>query len=57
MSIQTRADQLEQDTWDLSSLFKESADWEAATEAMKQRIAEGLPSERKRVIPGYHEVV
>jgi len=40
MSIQTRADQLEQDTWDLSSLFKESADWEAATEAMKQRIAE-----------------
>jgi oligoendopeptidase F len=40
MSIQTRAEQLEQDTWDLTSLFADTADWEAATEVMKQRIAE-----------------
>lgn len=40
MSIQTRAEQLEQDTWDLTSLFADAAEWEAATEAMKQRIAE-----------------
>jgi oligoendopeptidase F len=40
MSIQTRAEQLEQDTWDLTSLFADAADWEAATEVMKQRIAE-----------------
>ena len=40
MSIQTRAEQLEQDTWDLTSLFADAEEWEAATEAMKQRIAE-----------------
>ncbi len=40
MSIQTRAEQREQDTWDLTSLFADEAAWEAATEKLKQRITE-----------------
>ncbi|MGH0054587.1 MAG: oligoendopeptidase F [Sphaerochaetaceae bacterium] len=38
MSIQTRAEQKEQDTWDLSSLFVDASAWEEATKALKQRI-------------------
>ncbi|MGE4453614.1 MAG: oligoendopeptidase F [Sphaerochaeta sp.] len=42
MSILSRAEQQEQNTWDLTSLFADAASWESATDSLKQRIEEAV---------------